>query len=236
MKAEKALKIAVDLHIHSALSPCAQDDMTPNNIVNMAILKGLEAIAITDHNSCDNVRSAMKVAGPRLVVLPGMEVQSKEEVHLLCYFAELTALDEFDSVVRHCLQAPVNEPGRFGRQLIINEEDEVIGERTELLISSIDLSLDEIVGEVRRLGGVVVPAHVDRPSYSILSQLGFIPTELSLNMLEFSKNSARGSAHDQKTAYIFSSDAHCLGDILERESFLFVEDLSVRSIINSLSE
>jgi len=236
VKAEKALKIAVDLHIHSALSPCAHDDMTPNNIVNMAILKGLDAIAITDHNSCDNVRAAMMVAGSRLVILPGMEVQSREEAHLLCYFADLAALDEFDSVVRHCLHAPANEPGRFGRQLIINDQDEVIGERNELLISSIGLSLDEIVGEVRRLNGVVVPAHVDRPSYSILSQLGFIPPELAFNMLELSKNSARISSHDSKTSYIFSSDAHCLEDILERESFLLVDDLSVHSIIKSMSK
>jgi len=229
------VRIAVDLHIHSALSPCAQDDMTPNNIVNMAVLKGLDAIAITDHNSCDNVGSAMAAAGSRLVILPGMEVQSREEVHLLCYFAELAALDRFGSIVRYHLHAPANDPRRFGHQLIINEKDEIIGEKSELLISSIDLSIDEIVFEVRKRGGVVVPAHVDRPSYSILSQLGFISPELGFNTLEVSKSCSGIISHDDKFSYFFSSDAHCLEDILERESFIFVDELSSNSIIQRLS-
>lgn len=229
------MRIAVDLHIHSALSPCAEDDMTPNNIVNMALLKELDAIAITDHNGCDNVCSAMKVAGSRLVILPGIEVQSREEVHLLCYFAELAALVEFEAVVGYHLHGPANDPTQFGRQLILNERDEVIGEKEKLLISSVDLSIDEIVGEVRRRGGVVVPAHVDRPSYSILSQLGFIPPELGFKMLEISKNGAGFLPQDDKFSYLSSSDAHCLGDILEREVFLFVDDLSAYSLLKSLA-
>lgn len=228
------MRIAVDLHIHSALSPCAQDDMTPNNIVNMALLKGLDAIAITDHNSCDNVCSAMKVAGSRLVIIPGIEVQSREEVHLLCYFAELTTLFGFEAVVRYHLHGPANDPTRFGRQLILNERDEVIGEKNKLLISSVDLSIDEIVGEVRKRGGVVVPAHVDRPSYSIFSQLGFISPELGFKVLEISKNGAGIFPRDDKITYLSSSDAHCLEDILEREIFLFVDDLSAYSLLKSL--
>ncbi len=229
------MRIAVDLHIHSALSPCAQNDMTPNNIVNMAVLKGLDTIAITDHNSCDNVGAAIAAAGSRLLILPGMEVQSREEVHLLCYFTDLAALNRFESVVRHHFQAPANDPQRFGHQLIINERDEVVGEKRELLISSIDLSIEEVVLEVRKRGGVVVPAHVDRPSYSILSQLGFIPPELGFNTLEVSKSCSGIISHDNKISYLFSSDAHCLADILERESFLFVGELSSNSIIQRLS-
>ena len=94
------MMIAVDLHIHTALSPCADDDMTPNNIVNMALIKGLDAIAITDHNSCDNVEAVIKVAGDRLLVVPGMEVQTREEVHLLCYFDDLDKLIHFDGIIR----------------------------------------------------------------------------------------------------------------------------------------
>ena len=228
------MRIAIDLHIHSALSPCAQDDMTPNNIVNMSLIKGLDAIAITDHNSCDNVGAAMKVAGSEIVVLPGMELQSREEVHILCYFASLSDLKTFESFVRPYFQPSLFDPLMFGRQLIMDENDEITGEREELLISSIDLSIDEIVPEVRRLGGVAVPAHIDRPSFSIISQLGFIPPELGFKTFEISALGLTSFPRDEKAFYISSSDAHYLENILERESFLSVEECSASAIIQSL--
>ena len=169
------MKIAVDLHIHSALSPCADNDMTPNNIVNMAVLKGLDAIAVTDHNSCSNVEAVMKVAGDRILVLPGMEVQSREDVHLLCYFSSLEALFKFDSYIRKHMNGMQNISEIFGNQYIMDEFDRITGERKDMLLSSINLSVERIVQLTYDIGGVVVPAHVDRPSYSIISQLGFIP-------------------------------------------------------------
>ena len=123
------MNIAVDLHIHSALSPCADDDMTPNNIVNMAILKKLDAIAVTDHNSCDNAEAIVKLAGSQLIVVPGMEVETKEEVHVLCYFEDVDKLLDFGELIRTKLPSVANIPQIFGNQLIIDENDQIIGER-----------------------------------------------------------------------------------------------------------
>ncbi len=228
------MRIAVDLHIHSVLSPCADSDMTPNNIINMALLKGLDAIAITDHNSCDNVEAAMKVAGDRLIIVPGMEVQTREEVHLLCYFSNMDKLLAFDVQVRRNFIGILNNPELFGKQQIMNEWDEVIGERREMLISSIDMSIDEVVEEVRRNSGVVVPAHVNRSSYSIISQLGFIPPELGFRMLEISQNNGYLAPEYLKMPHFYSSDAHSLGQILERECFITVENLSTTGILKFL--
>lgn len=228
------MMIAVDLHIHSALSPCADDDMTPNNIVNMALLKGLDAIAITDHNSCDNVEAVMRVAGDRLLIVPGMEVQTREEVHLLCYFDNLDNLISFDEIIRDHLPNILNKPEVFGHQYIMNELDEVVGDRNELLISSIDMSIDELVEVVRTNSGIVVPAHVNRPSYSILSQLGFIPAELGFRMFEISQDYGYLADEYSKMKYFHSSDAHSLGQILERESYINVRDFTVVEVLNYL--
>ncbi|MGI5851542.1 MAG: PHP domain-containing protein [Clostridiales bacterium] len=228
------MRIAVDLHIHSALSPCADDDMTPNNIVNMAILKKLDVISITDHNSCDNVEAVIKAADSRLIVVPGMEVQTREEVHLLCYFSWLDKLMDFEEVINNKLPNISNVPKIFGNQLIIDDEDKVVGVRDEMLISSTDLSIDQIIEEVWSRNGVVIPAHVDRPSYSVISQLGFIPHTLEDGMVEISdyKNELLRQYPSHKLLY--SSDAHELGQILERVSFLTVWDLSVSGILKAL--
>jgi len=228
------MKIAIDLHIHSALSPCADDDMTPNNIVNMAILKGLDAIAITDHNSCDNVQAVMNVADGRILVLPGMEVQTKEDVHLLCYFEDIEGLLDFDACIRHFMPQVPNVPHLFGNQYIMDQNDQIIGERKELLLSSLDLSVEQVVQLVIQRGGVVVPAHIDRPSYSIISQLGFIPSNLGFNVLEFLKFDMNYTIYYQEYKHIYSSDAHQLGQILEREMLIDIYNVSLTDIIQWL--
>src|SRR5690554_3641144 len=108
---------AIDLHIHSALSPCSDDDMTPNNIVNMALICGLDAIAVTDHNSCDNVEAVIKAANGRIIVVPGLELQTIEEVHLLCYFQDLPSLYTFQEQINCLYDGIPNTPSIFGRQL-----------------------------------------------------------------------------------------------------------------------
>jgi PHP family Zn ribbon phosphoesterase len=229
------MKIAVDLHIHSALSPCADQDMTPNNIINMAILKGLDAISITDHNSCDNVRAAINAANGRILVLPGMEVQTIEDVHLLCYFNCIEALEEYDKIIRGALQKVDNIPEIFGEQTILDEMDQLLDVRSELLITSVNLSVDDVVLGVRNLGGMVVPAHVNRPSYSILSNLGFIPDNLYLKLLEISHNFKEFNSLPGKYWYIYSSDAHHLQDIMERVMFLEVTELTISSLMKALT-
>lgn len=216
------MKLYVDLHIHSALSPCASEEMTPCNIVNMAYIKGLDAISITDHNGCLNSCAAEKIAQERgIILLPGMEVQTKEEFHSLCYFRDFEALRRFGEIVEEKLPHIDNKAELFGRQQIYNSQDEVVGEYKKLLLNSIQMGFGEMCTLVEDLRGVVVPAHVNRGSFSIINSLGFIPEEENINTIEFygkkSYNIQEKSFCRKKYRIIQSSDAHRLEDISEKE-------------------
>lgn len=233
------MDIALDLHIHSVLSPCGDDSMTPNNIINMAHLKGLDVIAVTDHNSAENVEAVMKLGARKgIVVVPGMEVQSKEEVHLLCYFTHLNGVLDFQREVYNNLQGK-NRPDFFGEQLIMDENDSIIKRNNKLLIGSVDLSVERLVNMVIGQGGRVVPAHIDKKVYSIISNLGFIPPELDIKSVEANKPEQAKQLLLQhgligRYEIIHSSDAHRLGDILEREFFMEVTEKSVKGIVEQL--
>jgi PHP family Zn ribbon phosphoesterase len=220
------MKYAVDLHIHSALSPCADNDMTPNNIVNMAILKGLDAIAVTDHNTGGNLEAVSLCARKSgLVFIPGMEVETCEEVHLICLLPDLDCARMLQENVRKALPAIINRTDIFGNQYFMDENDKIKGEEDRLLINATSLASEDIFSLVRSLEGAVIPAHVDRPSNSMLSNLGLIPEELDIKYLELSGKCdkyAYKAAHPELDRYqlIKSSDAHNLGDILERENLL----------------
>jgi len=215
------LRIPVDLHIHSALSPCADDDCTPGNLVAMAALKGLAAIAVTDHQSCGNLRaveSRAKAAG--IVAVPGMELETSEEIHLVCLFPSIDAALVFEKEVRASMPDLLNRPEIFGRQLLIDEEDDLVGEEPRLLHVASGIGVAEAFRRVDALGGVVVPAHVDRDSYSLLSTLGSIPAELPVGWLEVSAlcdADALVARHPglDGIPLLRSSDAHRLGEILE---------------------
>jgi PHP family Zn ribbon phosphoesterase len=228
------MEVSIDLHIHSALSPCSDDDMTPNNIVNMAILNGLQAIAVTDHNSCDNVEAVMKAAKGRLVVVPGVELQTREEVHLLAYFKDLSSLYDFQTKMEKFHDGIPNDPLFFGHQLIMNEFDEIIGEKQQLLLTSLSLSFEDTVNLIRTHGGLPVPAHINKPSYSVLSQLGFIPPNLSLTLLEFSHNFTFNFDNYPNSKFLTSSDAHSLGQIQESKTTISVEDLTENDVYGYL--
>ena len=244
------MKIAVDLHIHTTLSPCADEDMTPNNIVNMAVLKGLDVISITDHNACDNVEAVTRAASSRLVVLPGMELQTQEEVHLLCYFPSLETLMDFDNLVRKNMIFARQFARMPGSQQILNEYDMIVGERTDQLIASVNLSLKRAIQEVRLRGGVPVPAHIDRTAYGIISQLGFIPKEYHFTSFELSSQMWRNLNEAQRNIseyfgsyfqkhlsglFFYSSDAHRIDEILEREVFVEVNELSISELLLKLN-
>jgi len=226
---------AIDLHIHSALSPCSDDDMTPNNIVNMALLNGLDSIAVTDHNSCDNVEAVIKAAGGRIIVVPGMELQTLEEVHLLCYFKDLSDLYSFRDQMEQYYDGIPNNPSYFGNQLIMNEYDDIIGEKEQLLLSSLTISFDEAVRMIREHKGVPVPAHINKPAYSLLSQLGFIPPNLNLSLMEISHKYPIDFNSYPNTRFITSSDAHFLGHILDRKMTIQVEELTISGIFDFLA-
>lgn len=230
---------AYDLHIHSCLSPCGHSDMTPNNIINMSKLKGLDIIAVTDHNTAKNLPAVFEAAKDRdILIVPGIEVNTKEEVHLLCYFPSLISVMEFDRHIEGYLPRIKNNKELFGEQWILNSDDEMIQEYEYLLINTLQLSIEEINGMVGETGGIVIPAHIDRNSYSILSNLGFIPPHLSIKTLELSIH-----CQGQKKKYwadtypdftlIQSSDAHSLEQILERLSWISLQKLAVDDLLKT---
>lgn len=232
------MKYAYDFHIHTALSPCGDNDMTPNNIVNMALLKELDIIAITDHNSCENAAAVMKVAeGTDLIVIPGMEVETSEEIHMVCLFPDIVSANHMQEVVYNHLPPLENRVSIFGEQLILNEEDDIVGENKRLLLTATSLSIYDVVKYVRQFNGVAFPAHIDRSSYSVLSNLGWIPEDLDVHTLEVSKNAdlEKSKLNYSKYNVIRSSDAHYLPDIFEREQFLDLEFKSISQVIKLLS-
>jgi 3',5'-nucleoside bisphosphate phosphatase len=229
-----------DFHIHTALSPCGDADMTPNNIVNMSKLKGLDIIAITDHNSIENVASCMEVGRKAgLTVIPGMELQTKEEVHVLCLFSAYSKAVEFQEFVYAKLPNMKNNERIFGEQFIIDEFDNIVGKNERLLLTSTNISIDEAFYEVKRLGGVLIPAHIDKSANGIISNLGFIPDYLGIRSLEYRSlekinRFIISGLLSNKYNFIKSSDAHYLVDILEQENPLDFPSGDIEAIINKL--
>ena len=169
-----------DLHIHTCLSPCADDDMSPQNIVKQAEIKRLDIIGICDHNSSENVAATQKIGkNKRITVIGGIEAASQEEVHILALFDDKKDVFEFQAVIYENLSG-FNDDGVFGKQLIINENDEIVGINDRLLIGATSLPLQEIVQTIYSLKGLAIASHIDRGRFSIISQLGFIPEGLPI--------------------------------------------------------
>jgi|BioPla2DNA2_1021312.scaffolds.fasta_scaffold12675_5 hypothetical protein len=207
------MNLYYDLHIHSCLSPCADELMTPKNICSMASLKGLDLIALTDHNSAGNVRIAEKAAMEEgILFLPGIEICTQEEVHLLAYFDSCDACEEMGAYCYEYLPHIQNKPDFFGEQVYIGENNLPCRYEERLLISALTLSLEEVVQKVRSLGGVAVPAHIYRGN-GIMTMLGFIPPQIGFTVVEIKA----GEIPPAGLRSITSSDAHELGAIAERK-------------------
>lgn len=206
-----------DLHIHTCLSPCAELDLSPRAIVEEAGKKHLQIIAITDHNSAQNVAPVMHWGEQLgLKVIPGMEVQTREEVHLLTLFPDLAKASLWDEKAYQHLPQVANNPQIFGDQPVVDEEGNILKFEERLLLNSLDLSLEEVKKQVEELGGLVIPAHFDKDSYSLLSQLGLIPPELELEALEMSRRNEFAqpkSWENLSLPRLISSDAHRLMEI-----------------------
>ena len=207
-----------DLHIHTCLSPCAELDMYPRAILQKALDEKLDIIGICDHNSSENVASVQKAAsGHPLTVFPGMEVSSKEEVHTLALFDNMSHLQRFQRVIYDNLPGE-NDEDYFGCQAIVNESDEVEGFNKYLLIGATSLSLQEIIGHIHRLGGLAIASHIDRESFSVIGQLGFIDPTFAFDALEVTPRLGLAKARETfpdlgNYPFITSSDAHFLRDI-----------------------
>lgn len=238
---DSMLKLSYDLHIHSCLSPCGDEDMTPANIVNMAKLLGLDVISVTDHNSCRNLPAVYSHAKKNdITLIFGMELCTMEEVHVLCYFKKPENAFEFDKYVYDRLIKVQNKESIFGRQEIYDDEDTRIGEEPNLLINATDISFSDLDELMRSYNGIYVPAHVDKGSNSLLSNLGFVPPDASFQCVEI--NDMKRADELCKTHPYFAgcniitnSDAHTLGNISEAVNFIEVKERSIEAVIEALT-
>ena len=208
-----------DLHIHSVLSPCGDLEMSPANIIEKALEKGLDIIGITDHNTTRHCKLICKLAQPAgLFILMGAEVTTREEVHCLTFFENDDQLSEFQVYLEKHLPPIRNNTEKFGYQVVVNEDEQIIDEIEFLLLSALDQSIEQVEQKVHSLGGIFIPAHIDRPSYSIISQLGFIPTGLLIDGIEISANCHVQSVipllgTQSAMSLIRNSDSHYVEDI-----------------------
>lgn len=234
------LKLSYDLHIHSCLSPCGSEDMTPANIVHMALLKELDVIAVTDHNSCKNCTPVLSLADKLgITALPGMELCTSEEVHVLCLFAELTDALAFDAYVYSKLLKVPNNEMIFGRQEIYDEEDHRIGTEPYLLINAADISFGSLEALMQEYHGIYIPAHIDKGSNSLISNLGFIPPDASFTCAELKSIGKRENfiltyPYLSRCNILTNSDAHSLEYMNEPDNHMYAESKNREDIIMAL--
>lgn len=225
------MKLYYDLHIHSCLSPCGDEDSTPNNIVNMALIKGLNVIALSDHNTGKNCPAAIAVGKKNgLVVLPAMELTTSEDIHILCLFEKYEDLKKLEDHIQLSRLRIRNKPEIFGHQRILNENDEVIGEEEDLLIVSSGVSVQEAAALVKGFGGIAVPAHIDKQSNGLVGVLGAFDYGLGFEMVECTVDSG------VELPQITDSDAHYLWDISEAEHFISAESCSAHGVFAALKK
>ncbi|WP_425060590.1 hypothetical protein SCACP_13200 [Sporomusa carbonis] len=235
-------RFIADLHVHSLLSPCAAVEMTPHNIVCQAVKQGIDIIAITDHNACDNVVAALEAAkGTDVTVLPGMEVESKEEVHIIVLFEKMRQLKAWSNFVDEHRLKKLNDVTKFGAQFIVDADDNFIAEKPELLLAPLTVGIAEISEQVRKLGGICIASHIDRPSYSLFSKLGFIPPDVELAAVEVSRHMRVQDAPAYFPAIgclpvITSSDAHTIDDFISGPRTVFnLEQPTLEEVRQALS-
>ena len=223
-------KYYYDLHIHSCLSPCGDNDMTPNNIAGMGTLNGLNIMALTDHNTSKNCPAFFKAAKKNgIIPIAGMELTTAEDIHAVCLFPELESAMEFDSFVeKHRMLIP-NRKDIFGDQYILDENDEIIGEDEYLLSNATDITIDDVHEITKSHGGICYPAHVDRESNGIIATLGTFPEYMAFKVAEFRDGDKIDDYNEKYPALkdkikVVSSDAHFLWDIKEKKEYFEIDD------------
>lgn len=233
--------VPYDLHIHSCLSPCGDEEMTPNNIVGMAQLLELPVIAVADHNTARQLPAVQKlVEEAGILLVPAIEITTAEEAHVLSLFPDLESALAMSDELYEALPPVRNKPDIFGAQIIMDEDDNPTGELTKLLINATRFPIGEVFKRVRGHGGVPVPAHIDKSSYSVLSSLGMIPPELEVKTVEVSPNGIKKGfvpPGDEKYRVITDSDAHALEVLSGHEaSAMELEELSIEAILRKFRE
>ena len=226
------MRIKYDLHIHSALSPCADDNMTPSNIVGFAKLQGLDAVAIADHNAIANVKVAMDVGDAfDVVVVPAMELQTAEDIHILCLFEKFEDLQSFYNCIHFAdIQ---NRAEIFGEQLILDEDDNVLGKEQRMLLVASGVSVEEVVSLAKQHNGIAVAAHIDREENGMVAILGTVTEDFSV--VEISATATKQiQCYTTGRKVITNSDAHTLEDIGVACGQLEVVERSAKGILQAL--
>jgi hypothetical protein len=228
-----------DLHIHTCLSPCTELDMSPKGILTAAKKKEIDIIGICDHNSSENSLAVMNAARKMNInVFPGMEVTSLEEVHVLALFDEINNALKLQENVYENLPGE-NDEDAFGMQVIVNEKEEVMGTNKKLLIGATTIPLEKIIKTIHSLNGIAIASHIDRESFSIIAQLGFIPDNLELDALEISPAITLQEArkrYSDNYPITCSSDAHYPDDIGKAFTSFLLKDSTLAEIKKALKK
>ena len=234
------MTLKYDLHIHSCLSPCGSDDMTPANLAAMEALAGAELIALSDHNTTRNCRAAAKAAEENgLLFVPAMELTSAEEAHILCLLPDLDAAEEFDKYVYKHLPDIKNRPEFFGNQYLMDENEEIVGIEERLLISATDIGVYDAAALLRSFGGVAIPAHIDKDSFSVLSNLGFYEKSMGFTAVEVSPTGNVAELYElhsqlRGVPYLTDSDAHYLEHIPDAVNTITLPERSAKAVIEAI--
>lgn len=230
------MKIA-DLHNHTLLSPCGSLEMTPKAIVQRAKALGIDILGIADHNTTRQVALVKKLAEKEgIFVLQGVEVNTKEEVHCLCFFPTVTALDQFQNYIDKHMPTIPNRPDLFGDQVQINEKEEIIYEEKLLLLSALDQSIEEVAHEVHRLDGLFIPAHINRKLYGLCTQLGFVPPWLDVDALEVHPSLPAPKHLPEGVLILQNSDAHHPDEMGQRTNQWDMDEVSWESIKQEITK
>lgn len=230
------MTVKADLHVHTLLSPCADLDMSPARIVAEAEKSGISILGITDHNStlqCSNVQKA--AANKNIFILCGAEITSREEVHCLVFFENNPCLEQFQKFIENKIQKIKNNPAELGFQAIVDEKNNVISQVDYYLGMALNAGIDEIEAETHRLGGLFIPAHINRPRFGLISQLGFVPHNIAADALEIfnrSNLSVFRNEHPELAHFSFikNSDAHLPPGIGTFYSFFDIENITFNEI------
>lgn len=230
-----------DLHIHTVLSPCGNLEMSPSNIIRLAKEKELDIIGITDHNSTRHCKLTAEL-GERhgVFVLTGVEITTREEVHCLAFFEKLETIDVFQEFIDQSLPFIRNNPAYFGYQVVVDEYENIVEEIDPLLITALNSSINEIRLKVADLGGIFIPAHVDRPRNGIIDQLGFMQESLHPDAVEIWNKNTRNTFLKtypgfDKYQLLISSDSHTLQQIGSYYSELEMQQINFNEIRNALT-
>jgi PHP family Zn ribbon phosphoesterase len=214
-----------ELHLHTVVSPCAAVEMIPPLIVREAVERGINLLAVTDHNTTANVEAVQKAAaGTGLTVLPGMELQTTEEVHVLCLFDTFDQMAAWQAFVDKRMPPLENNIEYFGEQFVVDETGEFIRREEQLLLTSAEIPLSEAVTEINRLEGLAIPAHVNRSSFSLIANLGFVPFDIPFEALEISRHITPDEAYEKfpqlrQYPLIQNGDVHYLYEFLGSTHF-----------------